>query len=164
LSTERLKSAAGYSLVEVMVSIMILAIAIIPMVGMFDAGLKSATTSGNYDKARALANQQLEKTKSHSYANVQDSFPSGSCVPSPTATCSGLSATGSGLPSGSTYSVFKRFKCLSGSSSSCTALSGTTSHLADSSTDQGIMQVTVTVSWGSGNSYNATGIVSRAGL
>ena len=38
--TERFKSESGYSLVEVMVSIMILAIAIIPMVGMFDLGLK----------------------------------------------------------------------------------------------------------------------------
>ncbi len=47
-----------------MVSIMILAIAILPMVGMFDMGLNSATTSSNYDKARALANLKLEEAKS----------------------------------------------------------------------------------------------------
>jgi prepilin-type N-terminal cleavage/methylation domain-containing protein len=159
-----LRSESGYSLVEVMVSIMILAIAIIPMVGMFDMGLKSATTSGNYDKARALANQQLEKAKSLTYNNVRDSFPSGACVPNPAATCSGLSATGAGLPSGSTYDVSKQFKCLSGSAASCTSLSGSTSYLANSSTDQGIIQVTVTVHWGSGNSYSTTGVIARGTL
>ena len=59
---------AGYSLVEVLAAIMILSIAIIPMVGMFDMGLKSAASSGNYDKARALANAKLEEVKSLPYS------------------------------------------------------------------------------------------------
>lgn len=53
----------GYSLMEVMVAIVILAVAIIPMVGMFDMGLKSATLGGNYDKARALANAKVEEAR-----------------------------------------------------------------------------------------------------
>lgn len=48
-----LKEERGYSLIEVMVSIIILALAILPMVGMFDMGLHGVTASSNYDKARA---------------------------------------------------------------------------------------------------------------
>ncbi len=48
---KRLKDETGYSLVEVIASIIILSIAIIPMVGMFDMGLNAATSSGNYDTA-----------------------------------------------------------------------------------------------------------------
>ena len=47
-----------------MVSIIILAIAILPMVGMFDMGLNGVTASSNYDKARTLANLKLEQAKS----------------------------------------------------------------------------------------------------
>src|SRR5204863_2984077 len=60
---QRFRGEAGYSLVEVMASIVILAIAIIPMVGMLDMGLKTATSGSNYDRARALANTNLEKIK-----------------------------------------------------------------------------------------------------
>lgn len=64
---KRAQDESGYSLVEVMVAIMILSIAIIPMVGMFDLGLKSVTASGDYDKARALANAKLEAAKALPY-------------------------------------------------------------------------------------------------
>ena len=50
----------GYSLVEVLAAIAILSLAILPMVGMFEAALRAATLGGNYDKARALANEKLE--------------------------------------------------------------------------------------------------------
>lgn len=65
-----LKSEAGYSLVEVLAAIVILTIAIIPMVTMFDVGLRSATTSGNYDKARALANSNLETVKAQGVSSI----------------------------------------------------------------------------------------------
>ncbi len=58
---ERLRGESGYSLMEVMVSIMLLTIAIIPMVAMFDMGLNAATRGSNHDKARALAKKQLEQ-------------------------------------------------------------------------------------------------------
>lgn len=54
-----LKDASGYSLVEVMVAIMLLGLAIIPMVGMFDAGLRAAVLGGNYDRGRAIASEEL---------------------------------------------------------------------------------------------------------
>ncbi len=65
-----LKDEAGYSLVEVIVSILILTIAIIPMVGMFDMGLKSATQGSKYDTARALVNKNLEKVKALPYSKA----------------------------------------------------------------------------------------------
>ena len=70
-----LKTESGYSLVEVMVSIVLLTIAIIPMVGMFDVGLDSATEASDYDKARALANLKMEQAKSLPFATVRDDFP-----------------------------------------------------------------------------------------
>lgn len=62
-----LKNEAGYSLVEVIVSILILTAAIIPMVSMFDTGLKTAALGGHYDGARALANQKMEEIKALAY-------------------------------------------------------------------------------------------------
>lgn len=75
---DRLEDEAGYSLVEVMVAILILAIAIIPMVSMFDAGLRAAVTGSNYDRARAIAGEELEEIKAlpfsiDSPAGVDDS-------------------------------------------------------------------------------------------
>ena len=58
---------SDYSLAEVMASIFLLSIAIIPMVAMFDVGLRTATKGGNYDQARALANKRLEEVKALTY-------------------------------------------------------------------------------------------------
>ncbi len=62
-----LRDESGYSLVEVMVAIMLLSIAIIPMVSMFDAGLRAAVLGGNYDKGRTLANEKLEEVRALPY-------------------------------------------------------------------------------------------------
>jgi len=70
LFRRRLGEESGYSLIEVMVSIMLLTIAILPMVGMFDMGLKSATQAGNYDSARALANANLDKVRALPWSSV----------------------------------------------------------------------------------------------
>ncbi len=58
-----------------MASIIILAIAIIPMVGMFDMGLQIGHQGSNYDKARALANLKLEEAKSLPSPPSRDKFP-----------------------------------------------------------------------------------------
>lgn len=65
------RDEAGYSLVEVIVSIFILSIAIIPMVAMFDSGLRAATLGGNYDTARTLANQNLEQVKAMDFGQAE---------------------------------------------------------------------------------------------
>ena len=89
---KRLKSEAGYSLVEVMVSIMILAIAILPMVGMFDMGLNTANMGTKYDRARTLANTKLEQAKMLDYETVRTTFPS-------------EAASGNGAPTGNNNSI-----------------------------------------------------------
>jgi prepilin-type N-terminal cleavage/methylation domain-containing protein len=75
MHARRLREESGYSLVEVMVSIMIMAIAILPMVAMFDMGLNSTTEGSNYDRARMLANLKLEEAKNMSYDTVRNNFP-----------------------------------------------------------------------------------------
>ena len=85
------KEESGYSLVEVIVSILILGIAIIPMVGMFDAGLKAATRGGNYDQARALANEKMEEGKALSYKDLPAKRPPVTYPPSAPACSTGVS-------------------------------------------------------------------------
>ena len=79
---KRLKGGSGYSLVEVLASMVLLTIAIIPMLGMFDTGLRGTTASSNYEKVRALANLKMEEAKSlpfdsadNAIQDVKDNFP-----------------------------------------------------------------------------------------
>jgi hypothetical protein len=71
-----LKTESGYSLIEVLASMMVLTIAIVPLVGVFDSALKSTTVSSNYDKARALSDLKMEQAKSLPFdsgdTNIQD--------------------------------------------------------------------------------------------
>ena len=78
----RTAEESGYSLVEVMVAIVVLTLAILPMVGMFDAAIRAANASGDYDEARTCAVQQLEQVKSLPYETVEDGLPGGVCEPS----------------------------------------------------------------------------------
>ena len=73
---------SGYSLVEVMVAIVVLTVAIIPMVGMFEAAIRAANTSGHYDEARTCAVQKLEQVKSLPYETVEGGLRGGVCEPS----------------------------------------------------------------------------------
>ncbi|MDQ4127120.1 MAG: prepilin-type N-terminal cleavage/methylation domain-containing protein [Actinomycetota bacterium] len=73
------KSESGYSLVEVMVATVVLTVAILPMVGMFEAGLQAATAGGYYDRARTCAGQKLEQAKSLPYEAVKTWPSEGVC-------------------------------------------------------------------------------------
>ena len=134
-----LREEAGYSLVEVMASIIILAIAIIPMVGMFDMGLNAATTSSNYDKARALANSNMEKVRSLPYSTAQVSYRPLNAAPTP------------GTAVSCNQSIF-----------TCTV---TTNYVNNSfNPDPTVttkMRVVVTVQWNSGN-FTTTGLKARS--
>ena len=129
------------------------------MVGMFDAGLRAATTSGNYDKARAFANERLENAKSLSFAAADaDGFPNGSAPSSCGTGCrryDGLEVPASaGLPAGSSYRVDKRYLTPPDPANSPASYD-----LSDnpSSTPSDLMQVTVRVSW-SGGTYETSGM------
>ena len=52
------------------------------MVGMFDAAIRVANASGDYDEARTCAVQKLEQVKSLPYENVEGGLPGGVCEPS----------------------------------------------------------------------------------
>jgi prepilin-type N-terminal cleavage/methylation domain-containing protein len=71
---KRLKGQSGYSLVEVMVAIIIMTLAILPMVTMFDMGLHSTTEGSKYDKARMLANLKLEQAKNLPFDSADDAI------------------------------------------------------------------------------------------
>ena len=43
---------------------------------MYDMGLKAAAQGSDYDKARALANKQMETAKNLSYQDARESFRS----------------------------------------------------------------------------------------
>lgn len=129
-----------------MASIMILAIAILPMVSMFDMGLNAATQGSNYDKARALAKKQLESAQSLPYGTVKTTFPS-----FPTAGTaeqfdgSGLSVYSNRTDSDSEFSNFKyelkkQFVAPDDTSNPM--------DFSNSNTDKGLMQITVVVGWG----------------
>jgi len=137
---------------EVMVAILLLSIAIIPMVGMFDAGLRAATQGSSYDQARALANKQMETAKNLSYEDARDKFPVGSSTPN-ASTGVYESANQPDPPNGDfpgfTYKVRKAYVKL-----------GSTGIVEDASA-RTMMSVTVTVNWGSGKSYSTTGLVSK---
>ena len=119
----------GYSLVEVLAAIVVLTVAIIPMVGMFDAALGAVTASGDYDAARACAGQELEQIKSLPYEAVGGGPPGGACE-----------------TSGFAYEVNMEF---------------VDAELQRVEEDRGLAKVRVTVRWDGGDSYSATGVVSR---
>jgi len=138
------KEESGYSLVEVIVSIFILAIAIIPMVGMFDMGLRSATTGGNYDGARALANANLEKVRSLPYPQAR-------------ATYQPVNATNPEDPN-------RHVSCDQGIFTCKVATTYVNDAFAENpagTTDTLKMRVVVTVTWQGGQNYTITGLTTR---
>ena len=64
---------------EVMVAMVVLTVAIVPMVGMFDAAIRAANASGDYDEARTCAVQKLEQAKSLPYETVEGGRVDGVC-------------------------------------------------------------------------------------
>lgn len=137
---ERLKDHSGYSLVEVLAAIVILSIAILPMVGMFDSALKAAVLGGNYDTARATASQELEEIKALPYEDAVADYPPGGSTP-----CSPpLPSVVSDCQVKTTYVVL-----------------GASGITADSDA-RSMMRVEVTVEWdGDSNSYTTTGLISK---
>jgi hypothetical protein len=125
---------------EVLAAIMLLSIAILPMVGMFDAGLRAAVVGSNYDKARTLANERLEEVRALPYK--KPGAPADSVVEKypPAAPVTGTEGIFA-------YTVQTKFVNASFSNPSNSP-----------STPQ--MRVQVTISWPVNNSYITTGYVA----
>jgi hypothetical protein len=137
---------------------MILTIAILPMVGMFDMGLKTASLGGSYDQARALAQKELAQAQILSYLDlVKESDSAGALPPKPYfPDCSGgaLAAfdpsglsdtTGCTDPDfpGMTYEVKKQFLEPPDSEGKFVA----------SNSNLGVLQINVLVRWGGDHEY-----------
>ncbi len=141
---ERLREESGYSLVEVIVAIIILAIAIIPMVGMFDAGLRAAVLGGNYDKARAIANEELEEIRALPFSDTPNSVVEVYPPDGGPRACTGSIAAGFSCQVETTYVRLD-----------------SSSVVADPSA-RTMLEVRVTVTWDGGSkSYLATGLISK---
>ena len=136
-----LREESGYSLVEVLASIIILTVVIIPMVGMFDVSLNAATEGSNYDKARALAKKQLEQAQSLSYGTVRTAFPNAPCTFSASGLCAAedLEVPVAEDPDGEfdrfRYTIRKQYVEPDGNA------------FVNADDDTGMMQVTVDVGW-----------------
>jgi len=138
---ERAASESGYSLVEVLAAIVILSLAILPMVGMFDAALRAAVLGGNYDKARALANEKLEEVRALPYSEPGGAADSVTEKYPPATPASGTEGIFS-------YTVETKFVDANFSN-------------AGNSPPAPQMQVEVEVEW-QGKSYTTTGFVAGA--
>jgi prepilin-type N-terminal cleavage/methylation domain-containing protein len=172
LLTERIRGESGYSLVEVMASIIILSIAIIPMVGMFDMGLQNATRSSNYDKSRALANLKLEEAKTLSFADAENNFPEAGTAYNGSGNYVSAWMTDEGEPywddtyTNFEYRVEKQYmrqpSKAPGSTSEdflpCDQFSADPTMACSPGT--GLIRVTVTVRWADGNEFTTLGLVS----
>lgn len=131
-----IKNESGYSLVEVLAAIVILALAILPMVSMFDAGLRAAVLGSNYDQARVLANEELEEVRALGYEEANNVYPPADS------------------PHPCTDPVGDTFDCT-------VATEYQTLEDGEIVDDPGsMMKVTVEVTWDENNSYETTGLVA----
>ena len=157
MSARLLRSdAGGYSLVEVMASIVILTLAIIPMVGMFDMGLNTAARSGNYDEARALAKKHREMVSSLPYATAKANVPNAPCTFDGSGLCESVNRQDPDATfSEYRYTIRKQF----------VELDGAAAGFVNSSQDQGYTRVSVVVGWGDAGfddtTYTATSIKAK---
>ena len=146
---------------------MILALAILPMISMFDIGLNSATASSNYDKARALANLKLEEAKSLTFSDVKINFPVTGSTPNST---SGYYDSGFIPVSGPAsadftnfqYRVEKQFMKQPSQTPTLSSEPFVPCNVSPStcSAGTGPIRITVTVTWDDGNTYTIFGLVT----
>src|SRR5215218_3659232 len=155
-----------------MASIIILTLAILPMVGMFDMGLHTATRGSNYDKARALANLKMEEAKSlpfdsadNTVRDLVDNFPE--APPLTTTYTSGAyespawkTVTG---PASADFTNFKyKVKKEYMEQPPTDPASPSQDWSPDTSnTPTDLIRVTVTVQWADGTEYKTFGLVAR---
>ncbi len=178
---KRIKGESGYSLVEVMVAIMIMVMAILPMVAMFDMGLHSTTEGSKFDKERMLANLKLEQAKDLPFdsgddtiQDVKDNFPEDAGTVTAYDPGTGYYESGAmpappGFPTSMTYVVEKQYMAQpsqdpAGLSEPFEKCDPDPAAAPEDNCDQGtnLIRVTVTVQW-DGNTYTTYGLVTGMG-
>jgi hypothetical protein len=162
---KRLREESGYSLVEVIASIIILSLAILPMAGMFDMGLKGAAKGSNYDKSRALANLKIEEAKSLTFANLQNNFPVVGSTPDSSGDYdSGFIAAGADFTNFH-YRIEKQYmqhppKTPGSTEDFLPCVEGSTDPTIACTPGTNLIRITVTVRWADGNEFTTVGLVS----
>ena len=137
----------GFTFPELLVAMMILAIAIIPMVGMFDMGLRVSTQGGHYDQARALANERLEIVRALPYNKPATAAPD-----------SAVEIYRPGIPVTGTSGIFS-WTVSTGYWREVVGVPAADN--SDNSVVKPMMQVRVTVSWqGGSKTYTTTGFAA----
>lgn len=134
----------------------ILAVAVLPMVAMFDMGLNAAGRGAELDRARVLAGLQLEHAQSLPYGVVKNRFPNAPCSFDGSGECEAAGIQeASGEFDSFRYSVTKQYVRFNGDEDEFVA----------TDTDRGMIEVTVTVGWGGAafdeKTYTATALKTR---
>jgi prepilin-type N-terminal cleavage/methylation domain-containing protein len=160
MPAKRLGGESGYTLIEVMVSIVIMTLAILPMMAMFDTGLNSATTGSNYDTSRALANLKLEQAKNMSFDSLEGNFPEPAGTPT-TYNGSGFYQSAWKTEPGADFVAFQYRVEKQYMAQPSTAPASASADFSTSSTPTSLIRVTVTVRWANGNEYTTYGLVTR---
>ena len=153
-----------------MVAIVVLTIAIIPMISMFDMSLKVATKGSDYDKARALANLKLEEAKSLTFdtsdntvQDLKDNFPlaAGNTTSydlnSNSRYLSDPPLTQAGFPNFQ-YIIEKQYMKQPSPSPAATEDFYPCTPANACTPPTSLIRVTVTVQWGNGNTYTTYGL------
>jgi prepilin-type N-terminal cleavage/methylation domain-containing protein len=91
----RLRAEDGFTLVEALVSVAILAIALVVFLGGMSTGVLSSNQSDRLSTAHELARSQMEYTKESAYQAAPATYPA---VPAPAGYT--VSATASDIPDG----------------------------------------------------------------
>ena len=156
ITAKRFREESGYTLIEVLASIIIFTLAILPMAAMFNAGINSATASSNYDKARSLANLKLEQAKTLPFADVESNFPqAGNTTPFDSAWLTEPGADFANFRYRVEKDYMQEWDPTNQDASRGFATSGPPTDL---------IRVTVTVQWsngGSTNTYRTLGLVAK---
>ena len=135
--TSKLRDESGHSLVEATVAMVVQLLAVIPLVGVLEAGLRATAAGGRYDAARALAGEEIEEVVALPYdepGGAADSAVERYAPPGPP----------DGAEGPYSYSVATEF---------------VDAELVPAGSPTGQMLVEVTVTW-DGGSYSAAGLVS----
>ena len=139
---------------ESIIAIILLTLAILPMVSMFDMGLHGVTANSHYDKARTLANLKLEQAKSLPFADVENNFPAaGNTTP-----YNGLGPAEPDFPNFQ-YTVKKDYMQEWNPTNQ-----DATRFFQTSGATTNLIRVTVTVQWSDGdntNTFTTSGLVAR---
>lgn len=73
------KSLKGFTLIEMLLVLVILAAGFFPLIQLFSSGILASSNASQTMKAIVLSQQKIEQLKNSSYANIANSFePNGS--------------------------------------------------------------------------------------